>query len=109
MVDKVILSTMLLRHSFDTICHEHLEYYALRRAFGNSIKTIFISFDEENSYPEVRILCLLRHTTRVSQAIQTDLWHMDSQDSQFFSLIFFLRTFYPNKHTKWLLNHLRHP
>ena len=42
-IELSYLPTMLLRHSFDTICHKHLEYYTLRRAFGNSIKTVFIS------------------------------------------------------------------
>ena len=31
-VEMSYLPTMLEQNSFDTICHEHLEYYSLRRA-----------------------------------------------------------------------------
>ena len=52
LVNKAILLTMLKTNSIDTICHEHLEYYALTQikeiADRANFKIIDIVFNSSN-------------------------------------------------------------
>ncbi|PNH12558.1 GDP-mannose 4,6-dehydratase [Tetrabaena socialis] len=51
-MEQSYLPTMLLKNSYDTVCHEHLEYYCLHQIHWmcrrNSLRIIDVSFNDTN-------------------------------------------------------------
>jgi NDP-4-keto-2,6-dideoxyhexose 3-C-methyltransferase len=78
--EQSYLPNMLARNSFDTICHEHLEYYSLRQIQwmleGAGLKIVDVEFNDVNggSFSVVAAHSSSTHapTMRVSKAITAE-------------------------------------
>lgn len=78
--EQSYMPTMLARNSYDTVCHEHLEYYALRQiewmADRSGLKIIDVEFNDINggSFSVVAAKQASGHvcSTRVAEAIRAE-------------------------------------
>lgn len=77
LMEQSYLPSMLERNSFDTICHEHLEYYALRQierlAADNGLRVFDVSLNDINGGSFQLMLCHQQARHATNEAALADL------------------------------------
>jgi NDP-4-keto-2,6-dideoxyhexose 3-C-methyltransferase len=73
--EQSYLPTMLARNAFDTICHEHLEYYALRQIIDllkrHKMRVVDVAFNDING-GSFRIYACHENASHVSDSVKIE-------------------------------------